>query len=302
MTAGISRLRLGGIKGRATVVAFSVRASRLQERLRTKPFHQWTLPSGRLWLLFYRIDAFYLLRFPDLADFQVSADGLSVTCFPAPDVSQTTTEHLFLNQVLPLALSRLGNLAFHASAVEVAGGAVAFVAASGQGKSTLAASFATGGYRFFTDDGLVLEPVIDGYHVLPSHPSIRLWEDSRQMLIDRDAATAPPLHFTPKVRFLAGVGLVHCNEPRPLLRSYFLGDGRAQQITFRRLSGSEPLVAWIKHSFLLDVEDPAMLGPHFDRVAELANRIPCYYLDYPRRFEDLGCLRDAIVAHEISEA
>ena len=121
------------------------------------------------------------------------------------------------------------------------------------------------------------------------------------MLVDRDAETAPPLHFTPKVRFLAGSGLVHCNQPRPLLRAYFLGDGSAQEITFRRLSGSEPLVAWVKHSFLLDVEDPAMLGPHFDRVAELANRKPCYYLDYPRRFEDLARLREAIVEHEVSE-
>src|SRR5262249_29535248 len=121
------------------------------------------------------------------------------------------------------------------------------------------ASFATGGYRFLTDDGLILEPVGGGYHVLPSHPSIRLWEDSQQMLVDRDAETAPPLHFTPKVRFLAGMELPHCNQPRPLLRTYFLGNGSAAEITFRRLDGSEPLLAWVKHSFLLDVEDPTML-------------------------------------------
>ena len=161
------------------MVAFTVRTPRLQEQLRGEPFHEWTFPSGTIWTAFYRMDAAYLLRFPDLADFQVSADGLNVTCFPAPHVSDTTIEHLYLNQVLPLALSRLGKLVFHGSAVEVAGGAIAFVAASGQGKSTLAASFATGGYRFLADDGLVLEPIGGGYHVLPSHPSIRLWEDSQ---------------------------------------------------------------------------------------------------------------------------
>jgi hypothetical protein len=283
------------------VVAFRVRTPRLQEPLRVEPFHEWVFPNGTLWTAFYRMDAAHLLRFPDLADFQISADGLNVTCFPVPHVSDTTPEHLYLNQVLPLVLSKLGKLVFHGSAVEVAGGAVAFVAESGQGKSTLAANFATSGYRFLADDGLVLEPVGGAYHVLPSHPSIRLWEDSRQMLVDRDAETARPLHFTSKVRFLAGKGIAHCNQPRPLLRAYFLSDGSAPEITFRRLSGSEPVVAWIKHSFLLDVEDRAMLSSHFDRVAELANRLPCYYLDYPRRFENLGRLREAIVDHEISE-
>ena len=45
-----------------------------------------------------------------------------VTCLPAPDVSEATTQHLYLNRVLPLVLSKLGKLVFHASAVEVAGG------------------------------------------------------------------------------------------------------------------------------------------------------------------------------------
>jgi hypothetical protein len=47
---------------------------------------------------------------------------------------------------------------------------VVFAAESGRGKSTLAASFAVNGFRFLTDDGLVLEPAGEGYAVLPSHP------------------------------------------------------------------------------------------------------------------------------------
>ena len=248
------------------------------------------------------MDEGFLLRFHDMADFQVSADGLSVTCFPAPDVSDITTEHLYLNQVLPLALSKRGKLVFHGSAVEVAGGAVAFLAESGRGKSTLAGSFATGGYRFLADDGLVLESVDGGYNILPSHPSIRLREDSRQVLVSGNAEIAPPLHFTPKLRFLAGIGIVHCDQPLPLLRAYFLGDGSAQEIIFRHLSGAESVLAWLKQSFLLDAEDQSMLARHFDRVTELANQLPCYQLDYPRRFEDLCRVREAIIEHEISES
>ena len=289
------------------MIDYKVRTPRLQELLCVGPFHEWMLSNGTRCTTFYRVDEAYLLRFQDLADFQVSADGLNVTCFPAPHVPDTMTEHLYLNEVLPLALSRrepLGKLVFHGSAVEVAGGAVAFLADSGQGKSTLAGSFGTGGYRFLADDRLALDPVDGGYNVLPSHPSIRLWEDSRQVLVDENAETAPPFHFTPKpkFRFLAGTQLVHCNQPLPLLRAYFLGDGSAQEITFRRLSGAESVLAWVKHSFLLDAEDRTMLSPHFDWVTKLANQLPCYNLDYPRRFEDLYRVREAIVEHETAES
>jgi hypothetical protein len=60
---------------------------------------------------------------------------------------------------------------------------VAFLGESGRGKSTLAASFATEGTRFLTDDGLLLEWVGGHCMIVPSHPSIRLWEDSQEALI-----------------------------------------------------------------------------------------------------------------------
>ena len=58
------------------------------------------------------ICADFLLRFFDLADFAVSSDGHHVTCVPVPDISEETVNHLYLNQVLPLALSMLGKLVF----------------------------------------------------------------------------------------------------------------------------------------------------------------------------------------------
>ena len=274
-----------------------MQSARHQTTVGRAPFHVWAFPDGTLWTEFYRANGGYLLRFPDLADFQVSADGLSVTCLPAPDVSEATSQHLYLNQVLPLVLSKLGKLVFHASAVEVADGAVVFAAESGRGKSTLAASFAVSGSRFLTDDGLVVEPIGKAYQILPSHPSIRLWADSEEALIGPGVETAPAVSFTSKSRFLAGDEVRFCDQPRPLRRVYFLGDGSAPALTFQRLSAAEALVEWVKHSFLLDVEERPRLASHFDQVAALANRPIHYRLDYPRRFEELAEVRHAISAH-----
>lgn len=283
------------------MIDFSLLAARMQAPVAIEPFHTWTFPDGTLWTAFYRTNDSYLLRFPDLADFQVSADALHVTGFPAPGVSDATVQHLYLNQVLPLVLSKQGKLVFHASAVEVAGGAIAFAAESGRGKSTLAASFAVSGFRFLTDDGLVVEPTADGHRILPSHPSIRLWEDSEAALIAPGVRTAPALPFTPKSRFLAGDEIRFCDQPRPLRRVYFLGNGKVATLAFQRLSAAEALVEWVKHSFLLDVEEKPRLASHFDQVAKLANQPIHYRLDYPRRFEDLACVRAAIVEHAQSE-
>ncbi len=283
------------------MVEFRILPARRQMQLANVPFHTWTFPDGTLWTEFHRAASGYLLRFLDLADFQVSADALHVTGFPAPEVSDATVQHLYLNQVLPLVLSKQGKLVFHASAVEVAGGALAFAAESGRGKSTLAASFAVSGFQFLTDDGLVVEPTADGHRILPSHPSIRLWEDSEAALIAPGVRTAPALSFTAKSRFLAGDEIRFCDQPRPLRRVYFLGNGEVATLEFQRLSAAEALVEWVKHSFLLDVEEKPRLASHFDQVAKLANQPIHYRLDYPRRFEELAWVRAAIVEHARSE-
>jgi hypothetical protein len=283
------------------VVDFSFAVASTQTPVDLLPFHEWDSPDGTLWMQFFRTETGYLLRFPDMADFQVSADGRAVVCTPAFGVPDGTPEHLYLNQVLPLALSKLGKLVFHASAVEVGDVAVAFVAESGRGKSTLAASFATDGFRFLTDDGLALEVCGDNYQVMPSHPSIRLWKDSQKAIFTTDAATAPPLQFTSKARFLASSGLAFCEQSRPLQRVYFLGDGSASAVMFQRMSGAEALVEWVKHSFLLDVEEKPLLASHFDQAAKLAKQPIYYRLDYPRRFEELARVRQAIVDHALNE-
>lgn len=261
------------------------------------PFHEWRLPDGAAFTQFYRTDSGYLLRFPELADFRVSRDGVNVECCPLPWVSHETIDLLYLNQVLPLVLSRLGTLVFHASAVDLSGQAVGFAGEAGRGKSTLAASFATGGYRFLTDDGLVIEERGADYWVAPSHPSIRLWEDSQEALVHPETPAADALPFTSKTRFLAGDNIAFCAEPRPLRHVYFLGNGTSPGVSFAPMSASEALIELVKHSFLLDIQASDLIAAHFDQLTRLVGRRIYYRLDYPRRFGALGEVRAAILNH-----
>ena len=265
------------------------------------PFHQWVFADGTPWTGFFRRGLDYLLRFPDLADFEVSADGRAVQGFPAPGVASSTLEHLYLNQVLPLALSRQGRLVLHGSAVDLDGQGVAFLGESGRGKSTLAASFATGGTGFLTDDGLLLDWVAGHCRILPSHPSIRLWADSEAALMGEAAAKATPVGYTTKARFLAGEDIPFCDESRPLRRVFFLGEGNADSPVIEPMRPAQALIELVRHSFLLDIAARDLLARHFDDLSRLAGLPIHFRLDYPRRYQALPAVRGAILRQALDQ-
>jgi hypothetical protein len=276
-------------------MAFTLLDSRSQLAPHTVAFDEWLSPDGARAASFYRTDGGYLVRFPDLADFEISRDALAITCHPAPSVTEATCRNLYLNQVLPLALSKRGKLVIHASAVELPPDhAAIFAGRSGSGKSTLAAAFATAGYPFLSDDGLVVEEDGDGYRAVPSHPSIRLWNDSEAAVMGAAPPTISTARAPSKKRFDAQGPIVSCREPRPLSCVYFLGEADAAVPRFERLAASQALIEWVKNSFLLDPEERPLLASHFERLTHLVVRLPCFRLHYPRRFDALGSVRHAI--------
>lgn len=262
-----------------------------------QPFHQWCFPDGAVWAIFFRINTGFLVRFPEFADFTISADGTDIVSYPASGTSAATLEHLYSSQVLLLAYGLQGKLVFHASGVDTSEGALAFMGISGRGKSTLAASFSQSGSRFLTDDGLFLQGVDGGYWVQPSHPSIRLWDDSRQALVHKAATLGPAVQFTPKTRVMSDDALVFCDQSRPLHCVYFLGDEITSEITIERIKPSEAFIGLVNNSFLLDIESRDVIAKHFEELMQMVS-LPMYYrLDYPRCYEDLPRVREAILRH-----
>jgi hypothetical protein len=205
-----------------------------------------------------------------------------------------TIQHLYINQLVPLALSRQGIPSFHASAVAVPGGCVAFLGKTGAGKSTLAASFALEKSAFLTDDGLILEESGSGYVVLPSHASLRLWDDSVAAMISADMARAGPVSYSDKTCLLAGEALAYRDAAEPLLAAFLLGVEEPEAISIVELDGSEQYRAWLENSFLLDIEDEELLAQHFDWTHRVSDAVPTYRLDYVRDFCILPKVRDAI--------
>ncbi len=276
------------------MIEYRVASAQPQEPIGGEPFHRYVFDDGTVWTKFFRTETGYLLRFPNLADFDVSADGTEVVAHPALDTDRGTIEHLYINQLVPLAMSRQGRPAYHASVVTVAGGAVAFLGNTGAGKSTLAASFALRDSAFLTDDALLIEEADVGCTVMPSHPSLRLWDDSVEALVDANSPQADPISYSTKTRLLAGDALSYSEASQPLRAAFVLSGEDAPAIRVSALSGLDRYMAWIGNSFLLDIEDPELLARHFEWTHRISGTVPTFSLDYPRDYGILPDVHDAI--------
>jgi hypothetical protein len=266
-------------------------------------FHHWRLSDeDDAWLSFAKLDNNYLLRFPEIADFLVSADGNAVRCYPESNIPLETIRHLLVDQVLPLLLSQLGRVVLHASAVVLPAGAVAFLGKTGLGKSTLTAYLCEQGFPLVTDDCLLLEEQGTQLIAIPSYAGIRLWPDTLSVLFEREPELFPVAHYTEKKRVLMGeTRLPYCTDPVPLLRAYILTDPMeldgAQEIRITAVTPREALMELVKQTYLLDISDRQKLRVRFQSLARLAGLPLFHRLGFPRDLSLLPDVREAILAH-----
>lgn len=260
-----------------------------------EPFHRWHSADETEWLSFHRDNGDFVLRFPGLADFRIGDGGDRSSCTPVPGTDQPTVEHLWLNQVQPLIRSMGNDMVFHAGCVEVEGGAIALLGASGRGKSTLTASFALAGQRFLSDDLLVLQIDEDGIYALPSHPTIRIWQDSRDELIGPDAVPVAGVSYTTKEKFPAAEKLPHCDTRKRLLAAFFIEADEPEMAQMREMRGVEKVARWVENLFLLDIDNPARLQAALDKATQVARAVPSIALSYPRTYPSLAETRSAIL-------
>lgn len=267
--------------------------------------HLWRYPDGKVWLACAKQKSGYLLRFHYLADFLVSAAGKQIRCYPEPGTPLETIRHLFLDQVLPLVLSQWGRLVLHASAVVTPEGAIAFLGESGQGKSTLSASFCRQGFPMLTDDCLLLEEKRGQLFGIPSYPALRLWPESVSALTASEAKLTEVAHYTEKKWLGLNSGWLTCSsEPIPLRQVYLLSSpeevGETRRISIVPLSPQEALVALVKHAFRLNITDRARLRAEFEHLSRVAASLIVYRLTFPRDFSLLPAVREAILQNRVN--
>jgi hypothetical protein len=281
-----------------------IRLSKTPFALEPRWFHNWTLPDGSVWLQIGRHEREYLLRFPGMADFLVGSGGAQIQVCPGAAATGETIRHLLLDQVLPAALANAGKLVLHASAVLVPGGVAAFMGRSGQGKSTLAASFCESGYALVTDDCLLFEQRENGFYGVGSYPGLRLWGDSANAFFTGAAERSSKVaHYSEKLRLTKEhTGLTFLTDPARIGNIYLLDCSESVcAVEINRISGARSLVHILQYLFHLDVKDPEALRLQFDGLSRIATSCPVYRLSFRRGYDVLGAVKRAVLEHMASE-
>jgi hypothetical protein len=180
--------------------------------------------TGGPGLRIYRsaIDGSFLFVYADGVEFLIDAAGDRVVGRMPPNATIADMATYLTGPVLGFLLRIRGVVALHASVVEVADSAVAFVGDAGAGKSTTAAMFVELGHRIITEDLAALSYEKGRVMVRPGCAEIALWPDAVSLLYGSSEALP---HFSPgwnKRRLDLTARRAFVDRPLPLGAVYLL--------------------------------------------------------------------------------
>ena len=252
------------------------------------------LDDGREWMVGLRGRDAYVVRFPELALFTLSFDGRSIGVYPSSATPAATLRHLFLDQVLPLALSLQGDLVLHAAAIVTPAGAAAFVGDTGEGKSTLAASFARAGVPPLADDCLIVREHASGLLAMTSYGGLRLWPDAIAFLAIEPAGATPVAHYCDKQRVPRDDAAI--DTAVPLRRIYVLAtDASDDEVRIETTSRRDAVVQLLKHAYRITPGDAEAAAAELAQIDLVCSVCGVERLAYPRSFAALDAVRTAVL-------
>lgn len=208
---------------------------------------------------------------------RIAADGTEVRC-AQPDMPLWLWQRFLVGRILPIASVLQGLEAIHASAVAWGGDAVAIVAPSGVGKSSLALQLMLRGATFVTDDVLALEPTGESFRAYPGPATIGVRPDQQPALEGALERRGGRLLGRADKSY---VEIPRAGAPRVLRALYMLRPAPAGTPAgieqMRRIDPS----ALLSNTFVVWVRTPARLRTHLDVWARLASSVPCYDVTRP---------------------
>ena len=249
--------------------------------------HHWLIDDD-IALSVARIESRYVLEFDDGRTFLFDPDARTVSC---PEPLDDTVRHQLLDQVLPRVLEHLGQMMIHTSAIRMANGVVMFLADTGVGKSTLAASFQAAGVELLSDDcvQLIFGPAAT-IGCIPTYRSLRLWSDSADAIM-ADAPYEPMAPGSDKRR----LGLTHPLSATPADVAAICVLDDADEVTFSPVAPARAVSLLVAQCFRLDPTDAAATKRTFERCVDVVERVPVVELAYPRDYARLPEVRDVVL-------
>jgi hypothetical protein len=235
--------------------------------------------DGTLLYALARDGARTVLRYPGMCEFVGDAVLADVTVHLHPGTDPGLVPVLAAGALIAVHLRLRRELVLHASAVRLDGTAVAFVGASGMGKSTLAAVLCGAGCDLVSDDVLHVDQTDpDEVRVHPGSTETRLRPSAREIA---DGASADAVRPTADGR-LALRPPAYAGGPVPLAACVVpLPRRDAADVSVRRLATSRALLRLIQFPRIVGWAEPASIAHEFQALADLVERVPVFEATVP---------------------
>ena len=270
-----------------------------EKRFRVEPPRgEWFRVRG----LFYRAGSprrrVAVLRSPFVGDFKVNFSERTIDWNPSRQDSRQLASVIASGRALSLLLPHLKPcLVLHAVGLQIRRKAVLFVAPSGGGKSTLAASFLNEGHPLICEDIAVIRREGSRFLLEPGAPQIRLWPRAARRLskLRQGSRVCPetvkeffPLNRQGSWRFRGSAA--------PVAAVYFLSRGSRPEIRIEPLKPKEALFHCMDHRHTPLPQGPRIDGRQFAVASELVQNVRVRRLVYPSGFGRLAAVRQAVLA------
>jgi hypothetical protein len=239
------------------------------------------------------VDDGVMLSYQDIGSFLIR-NGNEILVHRTAGLEADVLSPLIIGPALGVVLHQRQRLALHASGAVLGGKAVAFLGASGWGKSTLAAALCGRGHKLFSDDIVALrEDSRADFVVLPGFQSLKLWPDSARHL-GYDPESLPRLHGRTEKRSWQVVGWFQPDSQ--LLRClYVLSTGN--RLTVQSITPSQAVIEVMRHTYGPVLRQRLNASTHLQQSARLARRLPAFRIERPLGFSALPDLVELIENH-----
>jgi hypothetical protein len=220
----------------------------------------------------------YRFRFTDLCDFDISGDLADATWALAPGGDPGVVSILAAGTLMAFKLITAGHLVLHASAVRICGRGLAFIGASGMGKSTMASLMCADGAALITDDLALVTIAGDHALVTPGATESRLRPGAIQLT---ELFTSPTTRLTSDGRI--AVTLPHGGNDALVLDAIVIPvpSREHEKLELTALTPAQSLILLTQFPRIPGWIGGEVLSRQFALLGALVQRVPAYVAVIP---------------------
>lgn len=225
-----------------------------------------------------------VLVWKDIGAFQVR-NGHEIIIQPSPEIDERLIRAFLLGSAFGILLHQRGLFTLHASAVEIAGNAVAFIGWKGYGKSTTAGALHAHGHRLLTDDIVAIGWDSSGIPIVyPGFPQLKLWPEAATAL-GKNVTVLPQIYPEIDKRACSVVDSFSLDAV-PLKAICILGEDLTPSLSV--VPPQAAFVELVAHSYALRFLKTAGTTPaHFRQCDRLLRQVPIWRLRRPYSLDAL---------------